>query len=276
MSFADLAMASTRDRDGHVVVQCSAVPNGTSCMVVTVYPSAMPNDAAIGIVLQQQSIVDFIWWHWPTDEFAAWGQWAGGIGALLAVGLALGAMRRDRKKHQAELAAAARADTAARLKVLEDEAERHAARARAVVAGPGYESMGEPGFTKEMPIVTCGVKIANYSPSPVLEVVLEDVDMLAPDGGLHPVWLAQPISTMQLPRQIAAVVAPGGEEIVDLAVVGNVWPHVRSGQGLLKVTFTFLDIEGYRWRRCGSEAPVRINEDGTPWAAQKAGDSNPA
>lgn len=226
----------------------------------------MLNDAAIGIVLQQQSVVDLFWWQWPTDEFAAWGQWAGGIGAIAAVGLAWWTIRRDRKKHLQEMASAARADSVARLKALADEEERHAARARSVVAGSGYRSTGQHGVTQSMPLTECGVEIANYSSEPVLEVVLERVDLLAPSGEPHHEWLPDWSVNGGLPREVAAVIGSGGgKHLVDLTSVSNVWRHVRSGEGVLRATFTFLDVEGYRWRRVGSNAPVRITADGSPW-----------
>lgn len=238
----------------------------------------MLNDAAIEIALQQQpapSTVDLFWWSWPTDEFAAWGQWAGGIGAIAAVITTLWIMSRDRRKHQAELEQAARDAARAHERELEAAEELRAARARAVVAGYDIEQqptrLGKirPDWLSPM------LKIANHGSTPVLEVVLESVELVDLDGQPYPRW-AETIAAARerdpqanQPIQFADVIGPGESQARETDSLYVFWRELGSGEARLRATFTFLDIDGYRWRRSGTGAPERLQEADVAWEAAR-------
>lgn len=207
------------------------------------------------------------WGKVDTDVFAAWGQWAGGIGSILAVIVAFAVLARDRRIHHRAMEKAAQQDHEDRERERAEEEARQIGHARTVVGAyvdtetvvmdlPGEQSLR----------LVHGVRIGNYGTRPVLEVVLESVTFQAYNHGLYDKWSVSPphrfASSAPLTKRFRAsdLLAPNEHvELINLRFEGL--DRQMSGLGTVEVTFSFLDAEGVRWRRVGSSVPVRIADD---------------
>ncbi|GAA1281319.1 hypothetical protein [Saccharothrix xinjiangensis] len=212
---------------------------------------------------------------WPADVdadvFAAYGQWVGGIGSMAgfaAVAVAVLALRHERRaaaaqRHADELGQVEREQAA--------ERERHehrlaqartviAARGRVAVEHPVYDGRG--GFRLGSSEVF-GLQVRNYGVRPVLEVMIEDITFSTGDPAVeHTSWVFQEPGGEPVREPFLLADVLGAGESAGQAQFGfdDVPDDVLRDQGTLTVTFSFLDAEGYRWRRVGTGKPVRIGE----------------
>ncbi|ANZ35227.1 hypothetical protein BBK82_03215 [Lentzea guizhouensis] len=217
----------------------------------------MLTNAAIELAFQQPpSTVDFLWWSWPTDEFAAWGQWAGGVGSIAAVIVALAVLVRDRRRAETERIERERETARAEL-------EHRFDQARTVVGGLAMLLGDIPGSTTRFP----GIKIVNHGARPILEVDLEAVTFTHRDGTVFddfavgtPEYFRQ--RQVRGARRFADVLGPQGEAVQHHLNFAGTPERMRLEEGVVEVTFTFLDIDGYRWRRVGGRAPALVEGAG--------------
>lgn len=202
----------------------------------------MPSNVAIALQPSSPpSTVEFFWWTFATDKFAAWGQVIGAIATFLAVLVAVGISLWDHFQRKG------------------DDRAQQASRARTVIATTGVVRSGsDPRFAAYMQHYS--VAIENHGPSPVLEVVIEDVVLVGADGKEHPEWSGakRPDDRLTLPRRVAEVIAAGSLEDIKHSQLGRLQSKIESGEAKPVVTFTFLDSDGYRWQRVGSGAPKLI------------------
>jgi hypothetical protein len=209
------------------------------------------------VIAALASHVPMPWGYVDTDVFAAWGQWAGGIGSIAAVGVALGVLVRDRRLIEAQRATA----EAERQR---ERVEARVMRARTVVAGRAdvmYRPY--PSERTNQGVPTVGIEISNHGLTPVMGVILEEIGSNRA-GETFRYWsLATPFGRdlIRAGDVVADVLGPG--ESAQLPNLDVEVEQAAQRQGVLDVviTFTFMDAEGYRWRRVGRTTPVLIAED---------------
>lgn len=234
----------------------------------TDYPLAVPSNAAVKIAFLQPppSTVDVLWWHWPTDEFAAWGQWAGGIGSIFAVVVAVVVLIRDRRLHnrqmenlQKEQANQVKAAEAARR-------ARQLAEASAVVVE--LKPMKRPNSNSIFP----GVCISNHGSAPVLEVSVLGMVFADDQGVQHSDWAMRSTVAWNRPARsgplkAADALGPGGHiELPGLGIDGVSADMLNWGTAV--ITLGFRDVEGQWWRRVGAGEPDRVEASAVDWRTQ--------
>ncbi|ROP37445.1 hypothetical protein [Saccharothrix texasensis] len=174
------------------------------------------------------------WGIVDTDDFAAYGQWAGGIGSLAAVVALAIVTFIDIRRRNAEAR------------------DARAAQARTVIAMVETS----PTDPEEVDVV-----IYNHGPAPVLNVRLEAVEVVV-DGERHSDWGFSPSLNIKDIRFFAPVIAPGEsarlreltfveyDDVVGLPL--RTLPLTLTLDLPYTITFTFIDAQGIRWRRAGS------------------------
>lgn len=234
------------------------------------------------VITTLASHVPMPWGNVDTDVFAAWGQWAGGIGSIAAVIVALYVITRDsrverQRRWDAEIAERRAAE------VEEEKASKLRASLARTVAG-AYKPIPikgrNPGNGREVYWgASKGITVENHGTRPILEVWVEDVVLLNPVGGRRlDGWTVDRHKRRQLPvRQpvmVASLIGPG-----DSADIGGLKledaENADWDSGHLQVTISFLDVDGYRWRRTDIGTPIDITEEGPPLAANVAPDFVP-
>ena len=180
------------------------------------------------------------------ELFAAWGQWAGGIGALLAVIVALLLAVVDGRRLRRE------------------RRDNDAAQARTIFGQVRQER------TEVLPAVVIGlwsVFVDNHGTLPVTDVTVESLLAHHKDGSVSN-WKAGD----GLPTTLAKVIAPsesknGGDiEPIDLVFEkktdrdGNDISGPDMSDYEFTVTITFVDANGARWRRTDTQPPTRVLE----------------
>lgn len=200
------------------------------------------------------------WGDVDTDVFAAWGQWAGGIGSILAVVVALAVLIRDRRLNEERRREAEEA-------VARERQEHRLAQARTVVATRAmvpYDYMAYDGRGRfsARASESVGVEVTNHGTRPVLEVWIENVQYYFQPGDTArqvDCWFGQ-----EEPRHgrflIADVLGPRESAAEPHLVVQGYAEEIVRTAGQVMVTFSYLDAEGYRWKRVGVGTPVRIGE----------------
>lgn len=203
-------------------------------------PSAEPATSTVvstvvsTVTAPPSSTID-VWFFdpWPTDVFAAWGQWAGGIGSILAVVAAVWVVRRDSKIKR------------------RDEHELRVSRARGIIASPAERPpSGDGGFA----ISELGFEVTNHSQAPVLEVEIRAIVVSEVNGRS-----GDRKSDARRLSLTHRVLGPGDHEFQENDTIGKAWDDFRAKKVRISLVYSYLDAEGYRWHRVDSGRPEVMN-----------------
>lgn len=181
------------------------------------------------------SHVPMPWGNVDTDVFAAWGQWVGGIGSMLAV-VALGLVtwfeaRRRRRED-------------------EDSREAHARTVTAIVTRASRQM--ELGGMKFRPVSWAEVRVDNHGTLPILNVVVESVE-LRHEGMTYREWYYGDDPALTGPVRVAAVLGPGKATGLGLIGFEGLAESVEPDEDMdWTITISFVDAKGLRWRRAGN------------------------
>lgn len=170
------------------------------------------------------SHVPMPWGNVDTDVFAAWGQWAGGIGSLAAVLAALWIAIADTRRRDHE------------------QRDQQAANARTVTTRCEWTTQDSGLYERNLVL-----HVTNHGPRPVLDVHLENAEARV-DGKVHRV------GSPRKPVRLTDVIGPGADH-VGTSLLFNDLPDQADDYVL---TITFMDADGLYWRRVGKQQPTRV------------------
>lgn len=176
---------------------------------------------------------------WSDDPqiFAAWGQWAGGIGSLLAVIVALwlAAVESRRRRREFE--------------------DRQAAQARTITATVELAS------GHGLPMRFLAVVVQNHGQLPITSVAILDVEAWS-ERLLLKKWelrrVGQPDHGNQSPYKLASVIGPGEGCPSYPLVFADQDDGAKIDLARTRVDISFVDAEGLRWKRENNGLPRRV------------------
>lgn len=184
-------------------------------------------------------------WGIPADVFAGWGQWAGAMGSLAAVVVALWiAIRDGRQRHR-------------------EQQDREASQARTVtgeVRIRQFENSFFPmsGGARVMPPSSLPVvAVENHGVEPILDVRIEAVTMRF-GGGLLEKWRLRDEHPSVGDALILASVIGGQNTADDVIYFDELSAEMKIEPHACSVTFTFADARGLTWRRVNNGPPQRV------------------
>ncbi|NIH87376.1 hypothetical protein [Amycolatopsis granulosa] len=175
---------------------------------------------------------------WSTDPatFAAWGQWAGALGSMAAVIVALALAAVDGRRRRRELA------------------DRQAAQARTVTCTV-TRSIGQDGDRDELSVV-----VHNHGQLPVTDVYLRDVRMHFGDTTLQDWDFAAPRQRDEgRAYPLDTVIGPQDHSSSPRLIFRDEPAEgAPPGRGEATTRFAFLDASGLCWERINNGPPRRI------------------
>ncbi len=202
-----------------------------------------------------------------TDWWGASGQWAGAIGSIAAVIVALFVVTRDGRVRREIMEAE---DEASRQRLRKENEIAHrirASRARTVVSGRTEVGLAEIQTDEQSIAIDPipGIEIVNHGNQPILEVQLEGVEILGePDHTLDALSFRTSNNSQYLTAhglRVCEFLGPGAQVGLYSTEFAEIVRHQESNPRVV-VTLTFLDTEGHRWRRSGTETPAEITGQG--------------
>lgn len=195
--------------------------------------------AIAAVILVVAVAVGSIWL--PENARTTLAAWGGPFGALVAVAIAAVTARRD-------AAVAARRARA-------EESEREIQQARLLTVEVTWSGWDDPEHSNEYDLE---VKVTNHSTELILDPRL--VGFVPAGDGVEVRWeIAEVAEWGEYPGP-SLLVQPGKSEAVLVSLPDGA-DHAMSSGGKPKAVVAFTDEAGRRWRRAGSDRPVRVVPD---------------